>query len=71
MTILLKGKPVADAIRQAAAEGGYGAALGSANILEVGAGERMIETAADLIRGLGAGPAPPRRAGFIPAIDRG
>lgn len=38
--------------RRAAAEGGYGAAVGSANILEVGAGERLIDAALSQIRHL-------------------
>ena len=38
--------------RRAAGEGGYGAAAGSANILEVGAGERLIDEAARLLTGM-------------------
>lgn len=40
--------PTAQAIR----EGGYGAALGSANVLEVGAGEKIVDEAVALIRAL-------------------
>ena len=43
--------------RKACEEGGYGAAVGSANFLEVGAGERMIEEAVKSIRELTATPA--------------
>jgi hypothetical protein len=38
--------------RQAIAEGGYGSALGSANFLEVGAGEKMVAEAVRLMTGL-------------------
>jgi hypothetical protein len=39
---------------QAAGEGGYGAAVGSANVLEVGAGERMVDEAVKLIESVAA-----------------
>lgn len=38
--------------KQAAREGGYGAAVGSANVLEVGAGERMVDAAVEMIESL-------------------
>jgi len=59
-----KGIPLATYLpsRKAALEGGYGADGGPNNFLEVGAGERMIDEAARLIREL-TGAAPVRPAG--------